>query len=768
VSLRRALPGLLFALLVVGVYADPLFFRRSFAGRDLVVYQLPIEKAIHDGYSRGRLPVWISEVSGGRPLMANPNTGALFPVRPLLSVVEFPLAMRLFPVLHWIGAGVGTMLLLRSLGGSWPASWLAAATYVFSGVCVSEVFYSNNQPGTALLPWVVWAVARPAVSAFRRIPAAALLIGLDFLAGDVFTISMAIGCCVLWILLARAPGERIRELAALAGGILLACLLAAPQIVASLLWYPETNRAILGMKIEHAFQFSIHPARLLELIVPFPFGPSWTLELWTIWAPSVFDGRRIGFFSTLYAGGLAIIALAATWRLRSAPARFGRALLLLAIAVTVLPSLLREPLKTFPSPLPLRYPEKFAVALAFGCAVLAAVGFDRLRSDRKRLRWPIVVGGILTSLAVASALFPEEAGRLATRLVGSDVSFAPVASEQLSGALTEGALLWMVTVVALDLLGRSSASAIAASVILLTVVPIAANRKIARVVSSARVFDPSTLALYQQRVDPEGRYRTLGEVIYRNAIAPDIARVKAFPEGGADGWDNYKPALFGRGTVFNYDFDVGDFARVESLRKISKFAAGYADSQPFFRNLSLRWGIRPQGLEPIPGYEQIQRNGSQIWDELPGSLPDIRLVESWREVNGPSQAVAALPALRTGEIVIETGRDGSGTAAPGSVQILEKSPERVRIRVDAPQPTWLFVLRGFWNYRTLELDGRAAESVPAQVGFSAVAIPAGRHTIDWRERVPGLEVSRWGPLLFILFAVGLIARDRARRTRGLD
>ena len=51
---RPLLPVALFALLVVGVYSDPLFFRRNFAGRDLVVYNLPLEKAMHDAYARGR------------------------------------------------------------------------------------------------------------------------------------------------------------------------------------------------------------------------------------------------------------------------------------------------------------------------------------------------------------------------------------------------------------------------------------------------------------------------------------------------------------------------------------------------------------------------------------------------------------------------------------------------------------------------------------------------------------------------------------------
>jgi hypothetical protein len=60
----RALPGVLFAALVIAVYADPLLVRRNFVGRDLLVYNLPMEKSVHDAYSRGRLPVWSPEMPG--------------------------------------------------------------------------------------------------------------------------------------------------------------------------------------------------------------------------------------------------------------------------------------------------------------------------------------------------------------------------------------------------------------------------------------------------------------------------------------------------------------------------------------------------------------------------------------------------------------------------------------------------------------------------------------------------------------------------------
>ena len=124
-----------------------------------------------------------------------------------------------------------------------------------------------------------------------------------------------------------------------------------------------------------------------------------------------------------------------------------------------------------------------------------------------------------------------------------------------------------------------------------------------------------------------------------------------------------------------------------------------------------------------------------------------------------ARVLNALPRLVDGEIVVESGSSGAGTARPGRVRVLEKSPERVRLETLAPDPTWLFVLRGHWSHRTVKLDSAGAEDVPAQLAFSAVRVPAGRHSIEWQEDVPGWSVSRFGPLLSALTFLWIRQKD---------
>jgi hypothetical protein len=765
-SLRsRVIPGLLFILLVLAVWADPLFFRRSFAGRDLIAYNLPMEKTIHDAYARGEWPLWSPNISGGRPLLPNPNAGAMYPIRMLLSPVRFPVAAKLFTVLHWAAAGLGILILLGSIGASRAAAWVSAVTYAFSGVAVSEFYFPHIQPGMALLPWIVWAVRRPAGTA-SRVFVLSLLLALDMLAGDVFTIGLAILCAVAWILCEEERAKRRRDLGVLAGATALAALAALPQIVATVLWVPETNRAIMGIKWREALQYTISPYRLLELVIPYPFGSVWTIDYTRLWGWEIYRRQMMGLFVTLYVGALGVIALVTMWKSRVRGARFARFLIVVALLLSVPISLFPQAWEERYSPLPLRNPEKFTVALVFGLAILAGLTVDELRRRRRLPRWIFVTGIVLAGTAGLAALFPRDAARVATTLTRVSETFRPVAAREIPMALTEAALLWILTWLALELwlTGRRGASL--ASLALLTGIPIAATRRIPFTFREDEVFAPPTFVRYLQKHDPEGQFRTLGQMIYRPT--GEVEREQkgndtAFTEFARRNWTQHSHVLWGRGTVFNADFDNGDLSRIESARKLSAIAGRFTDGGPYFESLSLRWGTRFRDQVPLPGYHRIGGNLIDDWDENPNALPDIRLARGWREVLGPLPALQTISKLARGEIVIETGKSGGGSAPPGSVRVLERTPARLRIETDSPAPTWLFVLRGFWPHRTVMVDGRDVEVVPAQLAFSAVPVPAGRHVVEWREHFPGWSVSRVGPVLYALSLAFLFARERASR-----
>jgi hypothetical protein len=232
-------------------------------------------------------------------------------------------------------------------------------------------------------------------------------------------------------------------------------------------------------------------------------------------------------------------------------------------------------------------------------------------------------------------------------------------------------------------------------------------------------------------------------------------------------WHQYTPALWRRGTVFNEDFDAGDLSRLQSLRRVSFRAAGHGQARPFFGALALRFGIRFRDQAPLPGYHRVGGDALMDWDEHQRAYPDIRLLEQWREETGAVEALNLLPALKDGEIVIESGSRTAGMARPGRLAVLERTPERLSLETVTLDATWLFVLRGHWSGRTVLVDGRESEDAPAQLAFSAVRVPAGRHRIEWKEEVPAWKISRFGPILSALALLWFLCRGREGSAESL-
>jgi hypothetical protein len=756
-------PALLFVVLVAAVFIDPLAFRRNFAGRDLLPYHLPTEREIHEAWASASLPLWTEHASGGRPLLPNPNVGALYPIRALLAFapVSFPAAMRIYPVLHWIAAGLGMIALLRAVGASAGGAWLGAATYVFSGVSVSEVFYTNIQPGMALLPWIVWAAARPAAVTAARVLPLTLLFALDILAGDPFTIGIALAACAAWIALETAPAERRREAVRLGAALLLAGLAAAPQILASALWAPLTNRAIAGLPLNVASGFSVAPWRLLELVVPYPFGATWSLDPHDTWARS---GMRT-FFSSLFCGGLAVLALPFIVSRRARGSRFVLALALGAAAVCVLPWFLPAAWGEWRSPIPLRYPEKFAVALEFALALGAGMAADGFRTGVPLPRWRFPVALALVALAVTARVAPDAVGAVATSALRVPPRLSSDAGRQIAWALAEAGLLWIATLAGLELLRSGHRRSALAGLLVLTAVPVLANRRIVRTFPQDALFAPPAFARWTARRDPAGAFRALDESRYRAPSALDSAAQAHEPVGNEfyrRSWFLYTPALWGRGTVLNADPDVGDLSRMESLRRLSALFPAADNGAALFASLSLRAAVRYRDQDPLPGFQPAGGDALQAWDESPGALPAIRMAAKWREAAGAVEALSALQSAGPGEIVVETGRSGlagAAGAAAGTVSAVADRGRRLSFSVEAPQPGWVFVLRGYWPYRTVLVDGQPAETVPAQLAFSALPVASGRHRVEWREELPGGEVSWMGPIL-ALAGAAVVARRR--------
>ena len=402
----------------------------------------------------------------------------------------------------------------------------------------------------------------------------------------------------------------------------LGALAAAPQIVATALWIPQTNRAVLGMTLADSVFFSIHPLRLLELVVPYPFGDAWEMASDVMWGWPLFRGRPSGIFATLYCGAFAVIAVVATWGARERAPGSGA-----SYSSWHWRSRCRRAscpagwTADIASPLPLRNPEKLAVALVLALAVLAAHrGSTRSGESRRRRHWPLVVGVVLAGAARSPR--PSTRRRRRVWRSGGDRRGSPArarrrAEASLSPRLAEAGLLWMVTVVAVGRLWRGNEASAGRRARPPDGRPDRGQPQDRASFREEEVLGPDGLRPVLPRSDPEGELpdaRRGPASRPPSALAARVERRDACStriSAAARGPSTRRYS--GTGAPWSTRTSTSATSRASrACGKVAGLASGFTDSGALFGSLALRWGIRFADQGPIAGYHRIARTRSRL------------------------------------------------------------------------------------------------------------------------------------------------------------
>jgi hypothetical protein len=749
--------GLGLALALAAFYFDPLFVARSFGNRDLMPFFLPIEKAVHAAWRAGRVPLLLPEISFGRLLAANPNTGAFYPVRIAMVALPFPFAFKLFPILHLWLAGVGVFRLARRRGCSTGGSTLAGLILAFSGPAVSEIGYPDFLPGLAWMPWLITAALD-----IRRLPAArrGALLGaiwlLMLLAGDAVTCGLGfLGCALAF---AEEEGEdRRRAMVWLAGGFFAGTLAASIQIVPAALYAPLTVRALGRFTLADSLFWSVHPWRLVELAVPFPYGN--VLDEGRVWGEKLWYGKTSGFFSTLYIG----VFPAVSWAIARPRRRlFLHGFALVSLAGAILGALLPGRVLAWSSPVPLRYPEKLVAGFVVASAVAAAHAFDRLG----RRRGALMAGSaaiLLASAGLGVRHRPEAFVRFVERHWSS--AGGATASADLPSRLATAAVFWLLGAGILFLWrpGRWAAPALLGFVALDLAV---ADRGLVGTVPQSWMENPSPQA---RAVRAENRGEMYGYL-------PIWDRVRFTPvdpgSGHTEPIDDVRTYLFGYtgaawsvAYTFNIDFDGSDLYRIDlARREATRDGATDPGAGHYLAAFSARSTLIGPGGTWLVFPAEKRRIGPATLAGNPDALPRIRLARRVREVPGVAEAYALIHGRQVDLVdttVVETGHFGEGDLAGGRLRVRRLSPDDLEVESETPGPAMLVLPLAPHAFREISIDGRAAAGVAADLCLTAVAMPAGIHRARVKEILPG---GKWA-LAFGLVGASLLSLMALRRNR---
>jgi hypothetical protein len=347
----------------------------------------------------GQLPLWDPYLFMGAPFLANSQAGVLYPLNWPLVFFNAPAAVKISILLHLLIAASGAYLFARrSLGQSQLAAQLAASLFALGGYFTSQIEHVNQLQGLAWFPWLLlvvhgaltvprapgaWPLRR--ACPWRRYAAglawAAGILAMQLLAGHTQSTFISLTGAALYGVCLGGRGAAERQSAggrpaSLASRVLrqvglpaiflgAAFAAAAWLSAAQLLPTAELSQQSLrggGLPLREALSFSLTPRLLGRALLP---GYSRTLfsEFVVYWGVA----------------GLALTALGV---------RRGRApLSMLALAAVGLAFALGayDPLYAALANVPpfnlFRVPARWLFLVAFGCAMLAGLGFDRLRTQ---------------------------------------------------------------------------------------------------------------------------------------------------------------------------------------------------------------------------------------------------------------------------------------------------------------------------------------------------------------------------------------------------
>ncbi len=277
-------------VLFLAFFGEVLVQGRAYDGGDLARLYLPQRVALVRALKDFRLPWWNAQMGLGYPLLAEGETGALYPLYWLLAAWPSPaVGISLSIIAHYAIAAVGFYRWARQMGRSREAALITAIIPTLGGFGVAHLSHLSIIAVMAWHPWMLLEtyalLARPrGPRQGGRVAALAAFTGLQFLAGHPqmsLLGGMLVAAYALYLLWERRRERPWRGLALWLGGLAGGILLGAPQLLPSLELTLLSQRAG-GLDPAFFTSYSFHPFLAATYLSPFVLGnpyPEGSIEL---------------------------------------------------------------------------------------------------------------------------------------------------------------------------------------------------------------------------------------------------------------------------------------------------------------------------------------------------------------------------------------------------------------------------------------------------------------------------------------------------------
>ena len=127
---------------------------------DGVLQFYPWRDLVFRAWGNGQVPLWNSYELAGTPLLANSQSGALYPLHVIAGVLHFgtPAGDCSTGLVSPFLAGLGAYKLCRAMGGTRLGGTIAGTSFCLSPFMLAWTALASVITTVAWIPWVLWAI----------------------------------------------------------------------------------------------------------------------------------------------------------------------------------------------------------------------------------------------------------------------------------------------------------------------------------------------------------------------------------------------------------------------------------------------------------------------------------------------------------------------------------------------------------------------------------------------------------------------------------
>ena len=791
----------LFSLAAVVLFALPLapevLGTRRLVFRDAQITHWPWRRAAMAAWLRQEVPFINESASGGQPLLANPNAVLLYPTLLGETLWAPATAFNLHYLAQVVWALFGARCLGRRLGLSPGAAFAAGAAYAFSGMFLSYASaFANSSAAAAWLPWCAAAGldlvrAREIPQMVRAGAATAIAFALQLLAGEpalslltlVFTAFLS-----GFELIGRWRAGAIRLIVAVIASGLTAAALAAALILPLAAVLPLTFR---GQHLYSARAFSASPFQLwrtLEWLFPRISGDPGALGPGGHWQYALHPGDVFYIWSaTLGVLPLILILLGALrrdfWDRRALWLAAGATGTLLLAFGSALP--LYRLLFFVQALRRLRYPIKFYLLTTLCVALLFGLALESLRRRQ--------AGGRETALLLAVAAlyaatyFAAQPGGpvdaairplLASLKAPPDALLSPIRANLRGDALLGLAAAAVAGLFAF--LGARKPKPSRGEFLGIATIVLALPAGLPLFVSA----DEKTLErlpALQAPLRGPGRLFVSGALPEFNVLASGTAhpalplRVSQFARVQIEELIPETGSPFGARYIFDEDPD-GSYGWYNRFASEVLSASNARQRCRLLLAFGARWILDEEsgGFAcggPVTGVVIAGRR--LVLSEIPGAVKDLRWAGRTHyraSLSGTLELVRSEAFGPSTDVVLRgpADRDAPRETSRAELSNVHAEADRASTDVVADAPGHVIFSRTFFRAWRSRLDGAPTPILVANGRDLAVAVPAGRHRVEFEyDRRPFVCGVALQLAAFLALSVSIILARRHRRSAAL-